>query len=429
MKKSSSNAFGITLRSGDYLDYLRLQYALEEKHGVKTAFIYDTKSTKGYQDFQDFRPRYWDSDTEGYAKNISLIDDQFYFQYFKFEALAYDDISELGIKLNHGRLPSNIGEILIPQTYMDFILRTQEFQTSYREPNSVVYSTFTSEEDVYNHDFTNFKVVGTFDDQLEIPDKYHNISASSESDPNCGLEIIKDEEKLDRIRYEAYRLTDDYLLNNLVITCTENIDFNNIWANSNTLVTASPKLSLSVVNFIKDYAINELNIEKEDILYLYNDSPNLEETTVYANKVSNMFAMPFLILILPLQLAFILICYNQLIKGNLDEIYVLKKNNTSKLDFIKLFSIPAMIITVINLIIGICLGLGITAIIEYVLNTYLFYATHAIVPLDIFSIMICIAVTIGINTIALFTNLAQLKYKHLDKLNSISKLDIFVELK
>ncbi len=103
------------------------------------------------------------------------------------------------------------------------------------------------------------------------------------------------------------------------------------------------------------------------------------------------------------------------VKYNASDILILKSLGAKKFDILKVFAINAGVLLLFDLVIGIALGIGLTALFDGLLRTFDNNAAYTLLPISFLPIFISITVIICIHVLALGANIFLFNDKNLRK--------------
>lgn len=180
------------------------------------------------------------------------------------------------------------------------------------------------------------------------------------------------------------------------------------------LLTNYENLTLSDVNHIKDFVTKQYK-PKGNIYYHHNNMEGLSLIIETMSIIADYITLPLLIVIFCLLVLFISKNYIDMIKAKAGDILILKSLNVTKTDLLKIFSLHCAMFLSLTLILGIGLGIGGVAMLDYVISKVLGNKLYTALPIDPISILICITITIFTNVIALLVNVLLINDKNLRK--------------
>ncbi|MEG2084772.1 MAG: ABC transporter permease, partial [Clostridia bacterium] len=218
-KAQASTPFGNHLVASSYnSDLSAVKGEIEKELNIESANVYNllisfNKRLNHYANYKN-------------GEVISRMDN-IYLGMEMERALLCDDIQKIGIKLINGREPKGVNECLIPKFFMDILLKMKFSIVNYEEETEVPefeILEFNNEQDVYNHSFGSYKVVGVFEDNFVADKKIAGLDFNGKLDGK-----ILSEDKREKIADKISMNIRNYPLLNTIIMSENNLEnFTNI---------------------------------------------------------------------------------------------------------------------------------------------------------------------------------------------------------
>ena len=154
-----------TIQVRTYCDLTPIQEYLKTKKGITSAKIYNKSIAPSIFDIP-FSYEFNSLHTEG-AKGKLTMQEIAYGSAGTSSYIVINDIESLGIKLLEGRSPKYLGEVAIPKSKQIYF----NALGGYYDSNIEEYIEIAPDE-LLGYDFFGVKIVGVFDDGVEVPKKF-----------------------------------------------------------------------------------------------------------------------------------------------------------------------------------------------------------------------------------------------------------------
>ncbi len=432
MRKNGGNAFAVTCEKKDNESRRELPLdKLKEKldgEKIPNAFIY--KSIDNFASY-NIVPNIGD---EYVIQNrpVTLVEKVLMNLDKSKYVIATNDIENIGIKIIDGRAPNGKDEIIISKTQANFMLEVKN-HAWYKDRGDGEYETeyiaYNSYNDIYAKPtlYGNLKVVGVFEDHFDVNKiKYNKIAANPKefyNGKNVNIEGIKfyEKQKLSQLFFDTYNALEIFFIQSVIVG-EDAVEHTRIEEGNKKLFIDGRKLSPNEIKNIYDWCSltygldNALDMDSTGyVMFEYDYSGELRGAVQNIRFYGEYLFIPILIFVILVIALLALNHYIVTVKYNASDILILKSLGAKKFDILKVFAINAGVLLLFDLVIGIALGIGLTALFDGLLRTFDNNAAYTLLPISFLPIFISITVIICIHVLALGANIFLFNDKNLRK--------------